>query len=234
MNKDEFIKELEKLNIKLDKSKILMLDRYYELLITWNKKINLTAITDKEEVYLKHFYDSLTLIKAIDLNDNLNLCDIGTGAGFPGIVLKICFENLNITLVDALEKRIKFLNIVIKELDLKNITTIHARAEEYAKKEREKFDVVTSRAVAKLNILNEICIPLVKVNGYFIPMKANIDKEIENSKNSLIKLDSKIEDIISFKLPKEESIRNIIKIKKEQITNNKYPRNFGKISKNPL
>lgn len=234
MNKDEFIKELEKLNIKLDKSKILMLDRYYELLITWNKKINLTAITDKEEVYLKHFYDSLTLIKAIDLNDNLNLCDIGTGAGFPGIVLKICFENLNITLVDALEKRIKFLNIVIKELDLKNITTIHARAEEYAKKEREKFDVVTSRAVAKLNILNEICIPLVKVNGYFIPMKANIDKEIETSKNSLVKLDSKIEDIISFKLPKEESIRNIIKIKKEQITNNKYPRNFGKISKNPL
>lgn len=234
MNKEEFIKELEKLNIKLDESKLSKLNKYYELLITWNEKINLTAITDKEEVYLKHFYDSLTLIKAIDLNDNLSLCDIGTGAGFPGIVLKICFPNLDVTLVDSLEKRIKFLNIVIKELDLKNITAIHARAEEYAKITREKFDIVVSRAVAKLNILNELCIPLVKVNGYFIPMKANIDKEIETSKNSLVKLDSKIEDIISFKLPKEESIRNIIKIKKQKTINNKYPRNFGKISKNPL
>lgn len=234
MNKNEFLKELEKINIKLDESKLSKLNRYYELLITWNEKINLTAITDKEEVYLKHFYDSLTLIKAIDLNDNLSLCDIGTGAGFPGIVLKICFPNLNITLVDALEKRIKFLNIVIKELDLKDITTIHARAEEFAKEAREKFDIVTSRAVAKLNILNELCIPLVKVNGYFIPMKANIDKEIDTSKSSLNKLNSKIENIISFKLPKEESIRNIIKIKKEKQTNNKYPRNFGKISKNPL
>lgn len=234
MNKDEFLKELEKLNIKLDESKLSKLDRYYELLIIWNEKINLTAITDKEEVYLKHFYDSLTLIKAIDLNDNLSLCDIGTGAGFPGIVLKICFPNLNITLVDALEKRIKFLNKVIKELDLKDITAIHARAEDYAKDAREKFDIVTSRAVAKLNILNELCIPLVKVNGYFIPMKANIDKEIDTAKSSLDKLNSKIENIISFKLPKEESIRNIIKIKKEKQTNNKYPRNFGKISKNSL
>lgn len=234
MNKEEFIKELDKLNIKLDESQLSKLNRYYELLIDWNEKINLTAITDKEEVYLKHFYDSLTIVKAVDLNKNLSLCDIGTGAGFPGIVLKICFPNLDVTLVDALEKRIKFLNIVIKELDLKNITAIHARAEEYAKITREKFDIVVSRAVAKLNILNELCIPLVKVNGYFIPMKANIDKEIETSKNSLVKLDSKIEDIINFKLPKEESIRNIIKIKKQKTTNNKYPRNFGKISKNPL
>lgn len=234
MNKEEFIKELDKLNIKLDESQLSKLNRYYELLINWNEKINLTAITDKEEVYLKHFYDSLTIVKAVDLNKNLSLCDIGTGAGFPGIVLKICFPNLDVTLVDALEKRIKFLNIVIKELDLKNITAIHARAEEYAKITREKFDIVVSRAVAKLNILNELCIPLVKVNGYFIPMKANIDKEIETSKNSLVKLDSKIEDIINFKLPKEESIRNIIKIKKQKTTNNKYPRNFGKISKNPL
>lgn len=234
MNKEEFIKELDKLNIKLDESQLLKLNRYYELLIEWNKKINLTAITDKEEVYLKHFYDSLTLVKAVNLNKNLSLCDIGTGAGFPGIVLKICFENLNITLVDALEKRIRFLNIVIKELDLKNITTIHARAEEYAKVTREKFDIVVSRAVAKLNILNELCIPLVKVNGYFIPMKANIEKELDDATNSLIKLDSKIEDVINFKLPKEESIRNIIKIKKQKTTNNKYPRNFGKISKNPL
>lgn len=234
MNKEEFVRELEKLNINLDESKLSKLNRYYEILITWNEKINLTAITNKSDVYLKHFYDSLTIVKAINLNKNLSLCDIGTGAGFPGIVLKICFPNLNITLVDALDKRIKFLNIVIEELDLKDIKTIHARAEDYAKETREKFDIVTSRAVAKLNILNELCIPLVKTNGYFIAMKANIDKEIDESKSSLVKLNSKIENIISFKLPKEESIRNIIKIKKEKVTNKKYPRNFGKISKNPL
>lgn len=234
MNKEEFIKELEILNIKLDESQLEKLDRYYELLVEWNEKINLTSITKKEEVYLKHFYDSLTLIKAVDLNNNLYLCDVGTGAGFPGLVLKICFPNLNITLVDALEKRIKFLNLVIEELKLKNIVAIHKRAEELAKENREKFDIVTSRAVAKLNVLNELCIPLVKVDGYFIPMKANIDDEIDNAKNSLDKLNSKVENIICFKLPKEESTRNIIKIKKVKQTDKKYPRNFGKISKNPL
>lgn len=234
MNKNEFIKELEILNIKLNELQLDKLDRYYELLVEWNEKINLTSITKKEDVYLKHFYDSLTLIKAIDLNNNLYLCDIGTGAGFPGLVLKICFPNLNVVLVDALEKRVKFLNLVIKELNLKNIIAVHNRAEEFVKENREKFDIVTSRAVAKLNVLNELCIPLVKVEGYFISMKANINEEVENATNSLNKLNSKIENIISFKLPKEESIRNIIKIKKIKQTDKKYPRNFGKISKNPL
>ena len=234
MNKEEFLEELKKLNIELDEDKLKRLNKYYELLIEWNQKINLTSITEKEDVYLKHFYDSLTLIKAINLSDSISLCDIGTGAGFPGLVLKICFPNLNVTLVDALDKRIKFLNQVIEELKLENIIAIHARAEEYAKNNREKFDVVTSRAVAKLNILNELCIPMVKVNGYFIPMKANIEKEVDDSLKSLDILNSKIESIFSFDLPKEKSIRNIIKIKKEGTTNKKYPRNFGKISKNPL
>ena len=234
MNKDELIEELKKININLDEKKQNMLDEYYELLLEWNEKINLTSITKKEDVYLKHFYDNLTLIKAVNLNVNLSLCDIGTGAGFPGLVLKICFPNLKITLVDSLSKRVDFLKKVIEKLNLKDIDAVHARAEDFSKDNRESFDIVTSRAVAKLNILSELCIPLVKVNGYFIPMKANIDEEINISKNSLNILNSKIEDIISFKLPKEESIRNIIKIKKERITDKKYPRIFSKISKNPL
>ena len=154
MNKEEFIKEVEKLNIKVTDEKLDKLDKYYELLIQWNQKINLTSITKKEEVYLKHFYDSLTLIKAYDLNQNIKILDVGTGAGFPGIVLKIFFDNIDITLLDALNKRVDFLNIVIDELNLKNIRAIHQRAEIFAKENREVFDLVTSRAVAKLNILN--------------------------------------------------------------------------------
>ena len=234
MNKDIFIEEVKKLGIELDESKINNLEKYFNLLIEWNEKINLTAITDKNEVYLKHFYDSLTLYKAYDLNKNITVCDIGTGAGFPGIVLKICFPNLKVTLVDSLEKRIKFLNIVIKELKLENIEAIHDRAENFAKNNREKYDLVTSRAVAKLNILNELCIPLIKTGGYFIPMKANIENELEESKNSIQKLDCKVDDVITFKLPFEESIRNLIKIKKIKSTNPKFPRNFDKIKKNPL
>ena len=234
MTKDIFIEELKKLNVNLNDEQMLQLDKYYNLLIEWNNKINLTAITQKEDVYLKHFYDSITLIKAYDLNKKISLCDVGTGAGFPGIVLKICFPNIEVTLIDALEKRIKFLNEIIDELNLKNIVAIHSRIEEYAKENREKFDIVTSRAVAKLNILNELCIPLVKINGYFIPMKASIDKELEEAEKSLLKLDSKVENIISFLLPIENSNRNLIIIKKLKETNKIYPRKFDKIKKNPL
>ena len=199
MNKEDFIKELEKLNIKLSEYQINLLEKYYELLISWNKKINLTRITEKNEVYLKHFYDSLTLIKAIDLNKNLYVCDIGTGAGFPGIVLKIVFPNLKIVLVDSLGKRIEFLNEVINKLNLTNIITINERAEIYIKNNIEKFDLITCRAVSKLNIISEICIPGLKINGYFIPMKAQIDEEIKNIE-FINKLSCKIENIISFKL----------------------------------
>ncbi len=211
MNKDEFIFELEKIGIKLNKNQLNQLDQYYKLLIEWNNKINLTRITEEKDVYLKHFYDSLTLIKAIDLTKDLTVCDLGTGAGFPGIVLKIVFPNLKITLVDSLLKRIKFLDIVIEKLNLKDIITVHDRGESYLKD--KSFDLITCRAVAKLDLISKICIPGLKINGYFIPMKANIEEEIKNT-NYLTKLGSKIENIITFKLPIEGSIRNLIVIKK--------------------
>ena len=229
MNLDLFIEETKKLGIELTSQQLEKLNQFYELLISWNQKMNLTRIIEKEDVYLKHFYDSLTLSKVIDLNQDLTLCDVGSGAGFPGIVLKICFPNLKITLLDSLQKRVNYLNEIIKELDLKNIEAIHTRAEDYAKQNREKFDIVTARAVANLKILSELCIPMVKVNGLFIAMKANIEEEIENSTEILKKLDSKIEKIETFYLPIENSIRNIIMIQKQKPTNNLYPRRIEKM-----
>ena len=234
MNREEFVLEVEKLGIKVSKEKLEKLERYYELLVEWNEKINLTAITEKKDVYLKHFYDSLTLYKAYDLTKNIKVCDVGTGAGFPGIVLKIFFDNIDITLVDALNKRIKFLSVVVDELNLKNITLVHARAEEFARKNVEEFDLITSRAVAKLSILNELCIPMLKIDGYFVPMKANIEEELKASEKSIKELNSNLEKVITFTLPKEDAIRNLVIIKKISKTNPKYPRNFDKISKNPL
>lgn len=233
MNEKEFITELNKLNIEVTPLMLERLEKYYNLLIEYNQKINLTRITEKQDVYLKHFYDSITLIKAIDLNQNLKVCDIGTGAGFPGLVLKIVFPNLQITLVDALNKRINFLNIVIKELNLKNINTVHDRDEIFIRKNNETYDLITCRAVSKLNIISELCIPGLKINGYFIPMKANIDEEIKNTKY-LQTLGAKIENIITFKLPKQDINRNLIIIKKIRKTDNNYPRNYDKILKHPL
>ena len=232
MNKEVFVNELKKIDIIATSEMLEKLDKYYKLLCEWNEKINLTRIIQEDEVYLKHFYDSLTLNKAIDLNSNLSLCDVGTGAGFPGIVLKIVFPNLSITLVDSLLKRINFLNLVINELQLKDIITVHTRCEDYAKIHREEFDVVTSRAVANLTTLSELCLPMVKVNGYFIPMKANAEEEIKESVDILKKLDSNIENIYEFDLPIENSHRTIIKIRKNKKTNVKYPRSFDKIKKN--
>ena len=229
MNIELFIEETKKLGINLTKIQLDQLEKYYNLLINWNEKINLTRITKKEEVYLKHFYDSLTLIKVIDLNKDLYLCDVGTGAGFPGIVLKICFPNLKITLVDSLQKRINFLNNVINELDLKNIEAVHDRAEDYAKKHREEYDLVTSRAVANLRVLSELTIPMVKVNGYFAPMKSSIEEELEDAKDIIIKLGGKVERKETFNLPVEESLRNILLIKKINKTNQIYPRRMDKI-----
>lgn len=234
MTISEFIEELKKLNIEPTQKQLEQLNRYYELIVEYNKVMNLTGITEKEQVYLKHFYDSLTIVKVIDLNKEESLCDIGTGAGFPGIVLKILFPNLKITLIDSLNKRIEFLKIVIKELNLNNIEAIHTRAEEYAIKNIEKFDVVTSRAVAPLNILLELSIPLLKINKYFISYKGNISREIFESENALKQLDSKIDKIEEFELPKENSNRTIIKIKKINKTNKKYPRKFSEIKKKPL
>lgn len=232
MDKEVFIRELEKMNISLNSKQLDQLDRYYKLLIEWNEKINLTRIIEEKDVYLKHFYDSITLCKAINLCQNVSLCDVGTGAGFPGIVLKIVFPTLHITLIDSLLKRINFLNLVIKELELENIVAVHTRGEDYAKIHREEFDIVTSRAVANLTTLSELCIPMCKVGGYFIPMKANAKEEIQNSFDILNKLNSEIIEVIEFELPYEKSHRTLIKILKKSITNQKYPRSFDKIKNN--
>lgn len=231
MNKEKFKEELLKLNIKLSKEQEDKLDKFYNLLIIWNEKINLTSITLKEDVYLKHFYDCLTLIKVIDLNQNLKLLDVGTGAGFPGIVLKIVFPNLKITLLDSLNKRINYLNEIIKELELTDIETICMRCEDYARINREKYDVAVARAVSHLEILSEIIIPTLKINGYFIAMKSNINNEIKVSLKILNNLDSKIVEVNEFKLPIENSNRTLIKIKKNKITNIKYPRRYSEIKK---
>lgn len=232
MNKELFLEELKKLGILLTPKQEQDLDTYYKLLISYNNNVNLTAITKEEDVYLKHFYDSLTLFKGIDLKENLKICDLGTGAGFPGLVLKIVFPNLSITLVDSLEKRIKFLDLVIKELELKNIKTVHSRIEEF--KEIEAFDVVVSRAVAKINILLELGCRIPKVNGLFVFMKGNVLEELKSAKNALKILNYSLEKIINFKLPIEESERNIVILKHTSPTSNKYPRQFSIIKKKPL
>lgn len=233
MNKEEFIFALKELNINLTSEQLNQLDIYYKMLVEYNSHTNLTRITDENEVYLKHFYDSLTIVKVINL-DSQTLLDVGTGAGFPGLVLKIIFPNLKVTLVDSLNKRINFLNLVIEKLNLKNIVAIHARAEEYILNNREKFDIVTSRAVANLNMLSELCIPFVKIGGYFIPMKADVKEEINNSIKAIETLGGVIEDVVIFNLPYEKSIRTLIKIEKKVKTNVKYPRKFSEIKKKPL
>lgn len=234
MNKDEFLEEVKKLVINLDENQLTQLEEFYELLIGWNEKINLTTITDKEEVYLKHFYDSLTLVKSINLDQEIYLCDVGSGVGFPGIVLKICFPKLKIVLIEALQKRVNYLNDVIQKLKLKDIVAIHTRMEDFSKLNEEKFDIITARAVANLNVLLEISVRALKINGQMVFMKANCDEELENSKQVLNKLSCKIVKIDKFKLPKENSNRTIITILKEEKTNDIYPRNIDKIKKKPL
>ncbi len=234
MNKEIFINELEKLKIDVTEDKLDKLDKFYKLLLEWNEKINLTTIVSCEEVYLKHFYDSLTLIKAINLNDNLTLCDVGSGAGFPGIVLKIFFPNLKITLIDSLNKRVIYLNDVIKKLNLNNIEAIHSRMEDYAKENEEKFDIITARAVANIRILSEISVGALKLEGNLVFMKANCDEELENIENLLEKLSLDLVDVKKFKLPIENSNRSLVIFKKKKHTSRKFPRTIDKIKRNPL
>ena len=231
MNKQEFFEELKKLGINLTNDQIDKLARFYQLLVTWNEKINLTTIIKEEEVYLKHFYDSLTLIKVVDLRQHLTVLDVGTGAGFPGIVLKIVFPNLKITLLDSLTKRINYLNEIIKELDLHDIETVCSRCEEYTKINREKYDLVVARAVSHLKILSEMIIPTVKVNGYFIAMKANLNDELEKIIPMLKKLNSELKEIKEFSLPIENSKRTLVVIKKNAKTALLYPRKYSEIKK---
>lgn len=232
MNIETFIKEVEKLNISITKENLASLAKYKDLLVEYNKKFNLTAIKSDEEIYLKHFYDSLTLIKAYSLNGNLKLLDIGTGAGFPGLVLKIFYPDLELTLLDSNHKKIAFLEVVIKELNLKNVTCIYSRAENLPKTYREYFDIVTSRAVAHLRILLELSIPYLKVGGKLIAMKGLSEDEIKESAKILEKLDSTIVDTIKFNLPIEGSNRSLVIVQKNKKTNEIYPRSYDKIVKN--
>ena len=234
MKIDEFIESLRKLNIDITSRQLEQLEEYYNLLVEWNEKINLTRITLKDDVYLKHFYDSATIVKVIDLNKINNFCDFGTGAGFPGIVIKILFPSLNVTLVDSLNKRINFLNIVIEKLKLEKIVAIHSRIEDFARTHRENFDLVTARAVASLPVLLEYATGIIKKDKYFIAMKASIDEELEQSINAQKILKIKLIDKNSFLLPKENSVRNILLFQKQERTNLKYPRNPSEIKKKPL
>ena len=209
MNKELFIKELKKLNIEITEDQLQKLNKFYELLVEWNEKINLTRITKKEDVYLKHFYDSLTITKVINLNEVETLCDIGTGAGFPGVVLKIMYPNLKITLVDALQKRVNYLNEIIKKLDLKDIEALHVRGEDL----KEKYDVVTSRAVANIEKLLTYTMHLVNKDGVMIAMKGNIEDELTKEVEDKINRKYKIVEINKFILPIENSNRSLVVIK---------------------
>ena len=225
----------KEINIVFTEEQLQKFYQYMILLIEWNEKINLTAIVEPKEIILKHFIDSLTIIKYIE--PNKSVIDIGTGAGFPGIPVKIMREDLDITLLDSLNKRIHFLNEVIQKLELKNITAVHARIEEFAKNKqyREAFDVATSRAVANLTTLSEYMLPMVDLKGMAICMKGSeISEEISKSKNSIKLLGGKIDKIEEFTLPKSDNRRNLILIKKERQTPGKYPRKPGIPSKEPL
>ena len=230
-----FKEELLKLNIELSDEASSRFDLYYKRLIAVNEVMNLTAITEEQEVYNKHFLDSLMIVKALDLNKEFTLCDVGSGAGFPSIPLSIVSNNAKVTIIDALNKRIKFLNDLILELGLKNVIALHERAEDFAKTKREFFDVTTARAVARLNILSELCLPLTKVGGYFIAMKGQGgNEEIKEASRGIEILGGHVEKVISLELPDNAGARDIIIIKKIKETPKKYPRAFAKIKERPL
>ena len=231
----DFAQKLKEFNIEISEEQIEKFNKYMSFLLEWNEKINLTAITQPEDVKLKHFIDSLTALKYI--KDNDKIIDIGTGAGFPGIPIKIMRENTDITLLDSINKRINFLNIVIENLKLKNIQALHGRAEEIARNKlyREKYDIAISRAVANLSTLSEYMLPFVRVGGKCICMKgANVNKELEEAQNAIKELGGEIEKVDNFYLSNKDNERNIVVIKKVKETKSKYPRKAGTPSKEPL
>ncbi len=239
MSKDhtKFIKALEEIGLDLNEAKLNQFDEYYELLVEWNKVMNLTGITEYDEVILKHYIDSLAINTAIDMSKVEKLIDIGTGAGFPGLPLKIAYPHINVDLLDSLNKRIKFLKEVITSLGLENINAMHGRAEDYAKqpKHREQYDMCVSRAVANLATLSEYCLPYVKVGGYFVAFKAgNVEEELNASKNAIKILGGEIESVKEITLPMSDITRTFIIIKKISSTKNKYPRKAGLPAKEPL
>ena len=233
----QFLKDAGQLGISLTDEQVKKYLRYFEMLVEWNQKMNLTAITEYHDVMKKHFVDSISLIKVFDTSKECSVIDVGTGAGFPGLALKIAYPNLKITLLDSLNKRISFLDAVIKELDLTDINTIHARAEDQAKKGmlRESFDLCVSRAVANISTLSEYCLPYVKVGGKFISYKSEkLTEELENAGNAITVLGGKISEQVEFYLPDSDIYRNLFVIDKIKETPNKYPRKAGLPAKEPL
>ena len=232
-----FERKLNELGVELTDNMKRQFDIYYEMLTEWNNVMNLTGITEYEEVNEKHFIDSLSIVKVIDMSKIDKIIDIGTGAGFPGMPLKIAFPHLKVTLLDSLNKRIKFLDAVIDELKLEEIKTIHGRAEDYARKEqyRENYDLCVSRAVSNLSTLSEYCLPYVKKEGVFISYKSgDIEEELLKSKKAIQILGGRVEDVVKFSLPETDIHRSFVKIRKTSATKNKYPRKAALPAKEPL
>lgn len=237
MNEQTFIDTLKDSGITLSDKQISQFETYFEMLVEWNEKINLTAVTEKEEVYLKHFFDSVTPSLYIDFNEIETICDVGAGAGFPSIPLKIVYPHLQITIVDSLNKRIKFLNELAASLDLDKVNFVHDRAETFGKSQqyRESFDLVTARAVARLSVLSELCLPLVKKGGQFVALKGSQgNEELEDAQFAISVLGGEVKTVNEFTLPLEESMRQIITIDKLRQTPKKYPRKPGTPNKEPL
>lgn len=233
MNKEEFIKELKKLNILVTEENINKLEIYKEFLIEYNSHTNLTAIKEEKEIYLKHFYDSLTIVKSIDLNKINNLLDIGSGAGFPGMVIKIFFPNINVTLIDSNNKKTKFLKLLSEKLNL-DLNIINDRVENFAKENLNNFDLVTSRAVANLRVLSELSLPLVKENGLFVALKGNLNETLEDSIETIGLMNGYIIDHEKFELYNNEGTRNIVVVQKLKKTKLENLRTYDKIIKKPL
>lgn len=238
MNPEAFKKALELENLPIDAKKMEQYHKYLILLQEWNEKINLTAIIEEDEVYLKHFYDSLTLAKYVEIEGKpLKICDVGSGAGFPSIPLKILFPEIEITIVDSLKKRINFLELLINELGLENVHLHHARAEDFGqdKNFRNSFDLVTARAVARLSVLSELCLPITKEQGIFAAMKGSQgEEELTDAKKAIQILGGKLNRVENFELPANAGERTIVLIDKIKKTPQKYPRQAGIPNKKPL
>ncbi|ANQ63141.1 16S rRNA (guanine(527)-N(7))-methyltransferase RsmG [Staphylococcus equorum] len=236
MSVEWLTKQLSTQGIELSEEQQRKFQTYYQMLVEWNEKINLTSITEEHEVYLKHFYDSIAPSFYTDLTKELTICDIGAGAGFPSIPLKIIYPNLKVTIVDSLNKRIKFLNQLAEALDLENVNFVHDRAETFGKGYyRESYDIVTARAVARLSVLSELCLPLVKKGGQFIALKSSKgEEELEEARFGLGILGGKVRETISYELPEEAGERQMILIDKRSQTPKKYPRKPGTPNKSPL
>ncbi|MEH7096461.1 16S rRNA (guanine(527)-N(7))-methyltransferase RsmG [Neobacillus vireti] len=237
MNIEQFTANLQEKGITLSEKQLDQFETYFTTLVEWNEKMNLTAITEKTDVYLKHFYDSITASFYFDFTKPFHLCDVGAGAGFPSIPLKIVYPHIEVTIVDSLNKRISFLNHLANVLHLENIHFVHDRAETFGVNPayRESFDVVTARAVARLSVLSEFCIPLAKVGGHFLAMKAlHAKEELDAGQKAITTLGGKVEKVHTFTLPMEDSERTILIIKKEKQTPKKYPRKPGTPGKTPI